>query len=84
MADDNFFTEIKDETLAFMDEVSGDIRKMFKGKNPYNTRKVSKQEITNAFLTLTPENKMNLIGKYGRDAQDYFAELDLEIGNGFI
>ena len=84
MSDDNLFTEAKDEALSFMNEVAGDVAKQFKGKTPYNQRKVTKQEITNSYLTLTPEDKMNLIGKYGRDAQDYFAELDLEIGNGFI
>lgn len=82
MSEDNIFTEAKDETLSFMNEVTGDVHKMFKNKNPYNQRKVSKQEITNAYLSMTQQDKITLIGKYGRDAQDYFAELDMEINSG--
>uniref|UniRef100_A0A6H1ZFQ2 Uncharacterized protein n=1 Tax=viral metagenome TaxID=1070528 RepID=A0A6H1ZFQ2_9ZZZZ len=84
MSDDNLFTEAKDEALFFMNEVAGDVAKQFKGKNPYNQIKATKQEITNAYMSLGPESKMQLIGKYGRDAQDYFQEIEMEIGNAFI
>ena len=84
MSDDNLFTEAKDEALSFMNEVAGDVAKQFKGKNLYNQERAKKQDIINGYLGLTPQRRDEFVAKYGRDAQDYFAELDLEIGNGFI
>ena len=77
MAEDNLFTEAKDEALGFMNEVAGDVGKMFGNKIPYNQEPVSKQELTNALFSLTQEQRFQLIAKYGRDAQEYFAELEL-------
>ena len=77
MAEDNLFTEAKDEALSFMNEVAGDVGKMFKSKIPYNQEPVSRQELTNTLFGLTENQRFQLISKYGRVAQDYFAELEL-------
>ena len=72
MARDNIFDRVLDETSARVEKVTDRIGTNFRNVKPFDKVEIPKEQITQAYRGLTPEQMQSLVQKHGEELVNQF------------